>query len=105
VKFDVAPENMRYAGQLFVALFGDEAPMTAPPGPRVGRSIARVDPADWSLHPVLSGPLSRPIDVRFDPTGEWLYILDFGSFEMHAERGVVAEAHSGKLWRIRTADL
>jgi glucose/arabinose dehydrogenase len=105
VKFDMAPEGARFAGQLFVALFGDEAPMTMPPGPRAGRSVARVDPADWSLHPVLSGPLSRPIDVRFDPSGEWLYVLDFGSFEMHTERGVVAEANSGKLWRIRLADL
>lgn len=105
VKFDVAPPGTPFEGQLFVALFGDEAPMTAPPGPRVGRSVARVDPSDWSLHPVLSEPLSRPIDVRFDPAGEWLYILDFGQFEMHAERGVVAEAGSGKLWRIRLADL
>jgi glucose/arabinose dehydrogenase len=69
VKFDLAPECTSYAGQLFVALFGDEAPMTAPPGPRAGRSVARVDPSDWSLHPVISEPLSRPIDVRFDPTG------------------------------------
>jgi len=46
-------------------------------------------------------PLVRPIDVRFNPTGEWLYILDFGYFEMDAEHGVVAEARSGKLWRTR----
>jgi glucose/arabinose dehydrogenase len=104
VKFDVAPPGAPFAGQLFVALFGDEAPMTAPPGPRAGRSVARVDPSDWSLHPVVSEPLLRPIDVRFDPAGEVLYILDFGAFEMDAERGVVAEANSGKLWRIPLAD-
>ncbi|MBW3560740.1 MAG: PQQ-dependent sugar dehydrogenase, partial [Proteobacteria bacterium] len=100
VKFDVAPPASRFAGHLFVALFGDEAPMTAPPGPPAGRSVARVDPSDWSLHPVVSDPLSRPIDVRFDPAGEALYILDFGQFEMHAERGVVAEEGSGRLWRL-----
>ena len=100
VKFDVAPLALReWAGQIFIALFGDEAPMTAPSGPRSGRSIARIDPTDWSLHTVLDGPLARPIDVRFHPSDGALYILDFGKFEMHAERGVVAEPNTGKLWR------
>jgi glucose/arabinose dehydrogenase len=102
VKFDVAPPSMpAWAGQLFIALFGDEAPMTAPAGPRVGRGVARIDPRDWSVHPVAGEPLARPIDVRFGPAGEALYVLDFGRFEMDAERGVVAEARSGKLWRLR----
>ena len=100
VKFDVGPDTLPgWEGQIAIALFGDEAPMTAPVGPRVGRGVARIDPSDWSLHPVVSGPLARPIDVRFDPAGEALYILDFGQFEM-SERGVVAEAGSGKLWRL-----
>jgi hypothetical protein len=100
VKFDVAPAVMpRWAGQILVALFGDEAPMTAPPGPRVGRSIGRIDPSDWSLHHVVAGPLARPVDVRFDPAGRALYILDFGRFEM-SERGVLAKAETGALWRL-----
>jgi glucose/arabinose dehydrogenase len=104
VKFDVAPASRgALAGQLFVALFGDEAPMTAPAGPRVGRGIARVDPSDWSLHDVPTGLLSRPIDVRFSAEGDALYIVDFGRFEMHAERGVVAEAGSGKVFRLKFA--
>ena len=86
---------------MVIALFGDEVPMTAPSGPRVGREVARIDPRDWSLHPVTAGPLSRPIDVRFAADGTSLYILDFGLFEMHAERGVVAEARSGKLWKLQ----
>lgn len=104
VKFAVAPASLpQWAGKLFVALFGDEVPMTAPSGPRVGRSIAVIDPADWSLHTMITHPLLRPIDVRFDPTGASLSILDFGYFEMDAERGVVAEAKSGKLWRLNLA--
>ena len=100
VKFDVAPSSLpQWGGHIFITLFGDEAPMTAPEGPRVGRALARIDPSDWSLHPVVAGSLARPIDVRFDPTGKSLYILDFGQFEMHAQRGVVAEAKSGRIWR------
>ena len=99
VKFAVAPAG-QWAGHILVALFGDEAPMTAPPGPHVGRGVGRIDPSDWSLRPLVAGPLSRPIDVRVDPTGHALYILDFGQFEMHAARGVIAKAESGALWRL-----
>jgi glucose/arabinose dehydrogenase len=102
VTFAVAPPESAWAGQLFVALFGDEAPMTAPPGPHVGRGVARIDPTDWSLHPVLSGPFARPIDVRFGPTDGALYVLDFGRFEM-SERGVVAQRETGALWRLDLA--
>lgn len=85
-----------------MALFGDEAPMTAPSGgPRVGRAVVRVDPSDWSLHPMVSGPLARPIDVRFNPLDGTMYLLDFGEFEMTDERKVAASAQSGKLWRVQ----
>ena len=106
VKFDIAPAAApRWPGHLFVTLFGDEAPMTAPPGPRLGRGVARVDPVDWSLHPVVAGdPLARPIDARFSPADGALYVLDFGRFEIDAERGVVAQPRSGKLWRLRFID-
>jgi glucose/arabinose dehydrogenase len=101
VKFDILPADYQpYGGQLIVALFGDEAPMTAPAGPRVGRGLARVDPADWSLHPFLHDPLARPIDVKCDPQGHALYIVDFGQFEMKPEGGVDAVKQSGKIWRL-----
>lgn len=100
-KFAVVPEHAgRWAGQLVVALFGDEVPMTAPSGPRVGRSVVRVDPSDWSLHPLLTGP-SRPIDVQYHPAENALYVLDFGDFEMRDNGAVEATAKSGKLWRYR----
>ncbi|MDQ4076402.1 MAG: PQQ-dependent sugar dehydrogenase [Chloroflexota bacterium] len=101
-KFDVAPPDApRWAGQLFVALFGDEEPMSVPFNPPVGRTVLRVDPIDWSLHPLFAlTPLTRPIDVRFGPDPDTLYILDFGHFEMEAEQGVVADAGGGKLWRV-----
>lgn len=101
-KFDVIPEHAPcWAGHLLVALFGDEVPMTAPSGPRVGRSVMRIDPANWSLHPLVQDELLRPIDVRFHPQENSLYILDFGNFEMSDNGAVNARAKSGKLWRYR----
>jgi glucose/arabinose dehydrogenase len=98
VKFDVVPLAGAHAGDLYVALFGDEVPMTAPSGPRVGRGIARVDTSAWTLHPLAPGPACRPIDVRIDATAGWVYVLDFGRFEM-TDTGVDAHAASGALWR------
>lgn len=93
VKFDVGP-----AGDLFVALFGDEAPMTAPPGEPVGRTIVRVDLDSRVVEPLAVGPLTRPIDVRFSPEGD-LHVLDFGGFEM-TERGVEAQPGTGRVYRL-----
>jgi glucose/arabinose dehydrogenase len=100
-KFDVAPKATReWAGQIFAALFGDETPMTAPDAPPAGRTLVRIDPDGWNLHEITLEGLSRPIDVRFDPVDGGLYIIDFGRFEMHGERGVVAEAGTGRVWRL-----
>ena len=93
VKFAVGP-----SGDLFVALFGDEVPMTAPSGPKVGRSVVRVDTRDWTMHPFVQDGLLRPIDVQLHDGA--LYVLDFGSFEMIENGGLEAEPATGKIWRI-----
>lgn len=101
VKFAVAPRNVgRWAGHIFVALFGDETPMTGPYASPEGRCLARIDPADWSLHSLSSGPFARPIDVQFHPLDGRMYVIDFGDFEIDAKRAVVAHAGSGKLWKV-----
>jgi glucose/arabinose dehydrogenase len=87
-------------GQLYVALFGDERPMTAPAGPRAGRSIVRLDMNDWSLHQIIGDPLQRPIDVGLGPRDSSLYALDFGHFEMASGGRLMAKPGSGGLWRI-----
>jgi sugar lactone lactonase YvrE len=94
----------RWPGQVLVTLFGDEKPMTAPAGARVGRSLARIDPAGWTLHPLAAGPFHRPIDVRLHPFEETVYVLDFGEFEM-THGGLAARAGSGVLWALPLADL
>jgi glucose/arabinose dehydrogenase len=97
-KFDLSHD-----GQIYVALFGDERPMTAPEGLRCGRTVARIDPSDWSLHPFIDCVLNRPIDVRSQPQEKALYILDFGRFEMEAH-GVVAEPGTGRIWKVPSVE-
>jgi len=100
-KFDTIRRNVPgWAGQIVVALFGDEKPMTAKLGPKAGRSVASIDPFDWTLKTIVAEPLNRPIDVHFDSKSESLFILDFGKFEIDYQRNVIGEARSGKLWRI-----
>lgn len=101
-KFGVAPADAPWPGHLLLALFGDEVPMTAPTGPRSGRTVVRIDTDAWTAHPVEGlPPLHRPIDVRFHPhTGE-AWVLDFGEFELAPGGGMHARPGSGAVWRFR----
>ncbi|MFZ2051370.1 MAG: hypothetical protein WB698_04500 [Solirubrobacteraceae bacterium] len=94
----VAATKMAQApdGRIVVAMFGDEVPMTAPSGPRVGRSLAVVDPRQgWQADSVPTPGLQRPLDVAFGPDGR-LYVLDFGHFEP-GRGGMKATAGSGSI--------
>jgi glucose/arabinose dehydrogenase len=99
VKFAVVPPGIPHAGDLIVALFGDEKPLTAPAGPRVGRKLIRISTAHWVAHPVASPPLARPIDVTFGPDGS-AYVVDFGEFEVAPDKSVAARAGSGCVWKL-----
>jgi glucose/arabinose dehydrogenase len=85
---------------LHVALFGDERPMTAPEGPRLGRSVVSVNMRDWSMHEWTGASFHRPIDVALHPKEHALYVVDFGHFEMLAAGGLDARPGSGAVWRI-----
>ena len=102
-KFAVLPAGApRWPGQLIVAIFGDEKPMTAPPGPRVGRSLLRLDPEGLvGRIRSISGRFDRPIDVIAADGGETLIVLDFGHFEMREAGALDARAGSGRLWKLR----
>lgn len=105
VKFAVIPPGQPNAGDLLVAQFGDERPLTGPAGPQVARNLVRVCTRDWSLHAVAAkGPL-RPLDVAFSPDGLWVYVVDFGAFEFTGKKAIEARAGSGRVWRIATAAL
>jgi glucose/arabinose dehydrogenase len=98
-KFAVLPAASRWPGQIVVALFGDEKPVTAPRGDRVGRRLLRIDPSDWSQHALSAGPFSRPIDVIPTSDGHVL-VVDFGHFELLGKGGVAATRGSGKVWKV-----
>lgn len=103
-KLDFGPPGSPLEGVLFVALFGDEKPLTAPAGEPSGRELAWIDEG-LTLHSFGGGSFARPIDVRFDPAGEALWVLDFGEFEMTADDAVEARAGSGSLTKIPLAEL
>ena len=83
---------------LLVALFGDERPLTGPAGRPVGRALVRVSLKDWTVHPTQPFPFQRPIDVALDASGN-LYVVDFGHFEITADKGIAARAGSGCIWK------
>jgi glucose/arabinose dehydrogenase len=85
--------------KLYVALFGDERPMTAPEGEPSGRAVVEVDLDVGGCHEVFRQPLARPIDVRNDREGT-PHVLDFGRFEMGPGGNLLAEPGSGALWRL-----
>ncbi|PON16530.1 sugar dehydrogenase [Candidatus Entotheonella serta] len=99
-KMAVAPSGTPHAGQLHVTLFGDKLPFTGPPGPQTGRAVVRLDPNDWSIHPLDHSTLARPIDLAFHPWDKSLYVLDFGEYEMSSQSDLAARSGSGMLCRI-----
>jgi hypothetical protein len=102
-KFDAGRKgDAAWEDLLAIALFGDEMPLTAPPGPRVGRGVLRLNPDTGSCERLTNDALLRPIDVRFEPTGGALNVLDFGHFEMAGAGEVHATPGSGVLWRVGT---
>lgn len=112
---DFAPsEALGFAGDAFVALFGDLAPVTTPllTAP-VGFKVVRVDMharrvVDFAVNK-LAGPASklphdgfeRPSHCAFGPDGA-LYVVDWGQINIAPERGGLRmPLGTGTLWRIR----
>lgn len=107
-------EAFGFAGDAFVALFGDLAPITAArlAGP-VGFKVARVamqtgEIVDFAVNRI-AGPASklphggfeRPSHCAFGPDGA-LYVVDWGEIKIAVERGGIRMPKgTGTLWRIR----
>lgn len=108
-----------FEGQIFLALTGDiqEGPEGRRAPDQGGYQVVRINlnshevrtffqtkpyalgPAGWE-HAITPG-LKRPIDVRFSPRGDALYIVDMGSMAPTGHRGVMQPVPgSGAIWRI-----
>jgi glucose/arabinose dehydrogenase len=112
--FDLARgARFGYTGQAFVSLFGDISPFASGGiAMRAGHGVVRIDLTTGALHPfLLATPPAvagddphlldafRPVDARFDPSGEALYLVDFGAVEL-TMRDSTVHPGSGGLWRI-----
>jgi glucose/arabinose dehydrogenase len=112
--FDFSTDKMfGYEGEAFIAQFGDMAPAVGKVLDPVGFKIIRVNietgvikdfavnkgkrngPASW----LKSGGLERPVSVKFDPTGKFLYVVDFGIMKM-TQAGPVPQENTGVIWKI-----
>ncbi|HBX24362.1 MAG TPA: glucose dehydrogenase [Desulfotomaculum sp.] len=108
MKFDFSTNPyFGYPNQAFAAQFGSAAPITGHPHGMPGFRVVRVDPQAGQVHDFLvsnnpgpdgTGP-ARPVDVKFDPRGENLYIVDFGV--MQANQGaIIPWSRTGSLWKV-----
>lgn len=116
--FDIAPPSgFGFAGQAFIAQFGDLSPSVGKVLGPVGFKVVRVDPRTGVVHDFLvnrgtmngpasrleSGGLERPIAARFSPDGSALYVVDFGVMTVGL-RGPEPREGTGVVWRVtRTA--
>lgn len=105
-----------FIGDAFVAQFGDMAPSVGKVLHPVGFKVVRVDMKTGVVHDFAvnrgktNGPASaigtagfeRPVSVRFDPSGDALYVVDFGVMTVSAA-GARSRPGTGVLWRIRRA--
>lgn len=105
-----------HVGEAFVAEFGDMAPDVGKALWPIGFRVVRTDPktgviADFAANKgptngpasrIGGGGLERPVDVRFDPSGSALYVVDFGVMAMPPQ-GPAPRPGTGVLWRIERA--
>jgi glucose/arabinose dehydrogenase len=114
-KIEFCPsDDFGYRGKLFLAQFGTYYPLNTMREDRAnkGFNVVAIDletgepeifmknrvPGPASAHPG-NGGLERPVDVKFSPDGQSMYVLDFG---LHAitKRYIWAYGHTGVLWRV-----
>ncbi|MCY7329893.1 MAG: PQQ-dependent sugar dehydrogenase [Saprospiraceae bacterium] len=106
-------DHFGYQAEAFIALFGDMAPGAGKVLSPVGFKVQRVDvktgiiqdfaankgrkngPATW----LKKGGLERPVAVRFNRSGDALYVVDFGIMQM-GKAGPLPLQKTGVIWKI-----
>ncbi|MEF2277185.1 glucose dehydrogenase [Deinococcus sp. YIM 134068] len=110
---DFGREAFGYAGEAFISQFGDLAPGVGKALGPVGYRVVRVNVAtgvitDFAVNrgrengpasKLGGGGFERPTDVRFTPSGDALYVVDFGVMTT-TEKGQIPQQNTGVLWRI-----
>lgn len=105
--------NFGYAGEAFIAQFGDLAPAVGKVWDPVGYKVVRVNVNTGAVEDfaankgkktgpaslLKSGGLERPISVTFDATGDVLYIVDFGIMSVN-EEGPKGYEKTGVIWKV-----
>ena len=117
-KIDVSRgEEFGFANHLFVGTVGDMSPITGKDHP-VGYSVVRLDPAtgegetflratmeslgpDYFEYVATAGP-KRPVDVKFSPAGNALYVVDIGAIAVIPSATPTPQPFpgTGVIWRI-----
>lgn len=104
-----------FVGDAFVAQFGDQSPDVGKVVHPVGYKVVRVDVKTGVIHDFATnygrdhgpasllekGGLERPVSVRFDRDGKYLYVVDFGILLVGKDQYRPKEG-TGVLWRIRS---
>lgn len=102
-----------HRGDVFIALFGDQAPTVGKVMHPVGTRVVRVNVAtgvieDFAVNKgkkngpaskIGGGGLERPLAVRFSPDGTSLYIVDFGVLN-EDKNGSKPQPRTGAIWRV-----
>ncbi len=102
-----------HVGEAFIAEFGDQAPVVGKTLSPVGFRVVRVDvdsgritdfmtnegPKHGPASKIGTAGLERPVALRFDPSGEVLYVVDFGVMLMD-EKGARPIRGTGVLWKV-----
>lgn len=102
-----------YVNEAFIAQLGDMSPTAGKVLRPVGFKVVRVDVGTGVIEDFAvnrgdtngpasrlgTGGLERPVSLRFDPSGQSLYIVDFGVILM-SERGASPQQATGVLWRV-----
>lgn len=102
-----------HVGEAFIAQFGDQAPQTGRVYGPVGYKVVRANVQTGVIEDFVvnrgrvNGPaseigkagLERPVAAHFDPSGQALYVVDFGQMPM-TKQGPAPKKQTGVLWRI-----
>ena len=106
-------QSFGHVGQAFISEFGDMAAETGKVLHPVGFRVIRVDVTsgrieDFAVNKgekhgpaskIGSNGLERPVGLRFDPSGNALYVVDFGVMLVD-KTGAKPQQQTGVLWRI-----